>query len=402
MIKKILIYSDCYIFSGSENIIPFFLNNKALNKKFKFYFTYKKNPNYTKVLKEKINTKKKNINSLEYSHEKIILKNSLTKFFFYYFEFLFNILDGFQIYKEIDKIKPDEIFINNGGYPGARTSRSFAIIAIFYSLFKKKMKISMYVNNIARDYRSIKRKFDLPVDKIINLGVNNFLVASNFTKKILNKRVNINREKIKVLPNRFEKKKIFKKKEVIKKEINKINKKSFIFGIVGELSVRKGVEMLINTIIKNKASYENANVFFLIIGEGELKNTLVKKINRFKLDKLVKILSYKKNIFEYYNIFNCLLHCSNQDDDFPFVIREAMCMKLPIIASNFAGNSELVKNNFNGYLFKKNSMSSLNSKINKMLSNKKKMKIFSKNSFKVFNQKFNYHELTNKYNKYFL
>lgn len=400
MEKKILIYSDCHVFSGSENLIPFLLNNKFLKKKIQFFFLYKKNNNYEKILKKKIDIKKKNIWALTFRHEKFIFNNYFLNKFFYYFEFFFNILDGMLIYKEIKKLKPDQIFINNGGYPGARTCKSFALTSVIYNILNKKTKITMYVNNIARGYDSIKRIIDLPFDKVINLRINNFFVASNFTKKVLSERVSINKNKIKVFPNTFEIKKILKNKTKIKKSIKGLKNKNFVFGVVGELSKRKGIDVLFETIIKNREKYLKSKLFFLIIGEGNLKNFIIDKINKHKLYGLIKLLSYKKNIFDYYNMFDCLIHCSNQDDDFPFVIREAMSMKLPILASKFGGNPELVKNNFNGFLFKKNSISSLDFLINKIISNRKNIKKFSKNSFKIYNKKFNNKIITIKYYQY--
>ena len=44
--QKILIFSDCYIYGGSEKLMAFLLKNEILNKSFIFLYGYRKHKGY--------------------------------------------------------------------------------------------------------------------------------------------------------------------------------------------------------------------------------------------------------------------------------------------------------------------------------------------------------------------
>ena len=72
------------------------------------------------------------------------------------------------------KIKPDILHLNNGGYPAALSVRAAAIAGKLASV----PKIVMVVNNLAVDYNSVSRFIDYPVDRLVANSVHLFITGS--------------------------------------------------------------------------------------------------------------------------------------------------------------------------------------------------------------------------------
>jgi len=77
----------------------------------------------------------------------------------------------------------------------------------------------------------------------------------------------------------------------------------------------------------------------------------------------------------------------SRDENWGLAINEAMAAKNAIIASNKVGAaSDLLKNNYNGYIFKNNDYKDLSKKIYKTFLDKKKTIKFGENSFKIISK----------------
>ena len=63
-----------------------------------------------------------------------------------------------------------------------------------------------------------------------------------------------------------------------------------------------------------KLKHEKFNKKFIIIGEGEEKINLLKYIKENNLEKLVKLIGYKKNIFPYLRDCEALISTSLWED----------------------------------------------------------------------------------------
>lgn len=74
------------------------------------------------------------------------------------------------------------------------------------------------------------------------------------------------------------------------------------------------------------------------------------------------------------------------------VLLEAMSTKVPIIASNSSAIPELIKNNYNGFLFNKGNYKELALKL-KQIENYKIKKKFIKNSYSFLKKNFNLNKM---------
>ena len=181
--KNVLIYSDCYIFGGCENVIPVLLKDIKLNSKFNISFSYRFSPEYQKGLSKKIKINEHSIYPIKLPgfNENRSLRSKITLILISIFELAIIIYDIVVFIFHFKKINPEILFINNGGYPGARSCRSAAIAAKIVGV----KQIYLNVNNIAEPYDSLKRILQYPIDRIIKFCVTKFITASKYAKKKL-------------------------------------------------------------------------------------------------------------------------------------------------------------------------------------------------------------------------
>ena len=88
--------------------------------------------------------------------------------------------------------------------------------------------------------------------------------------------------------------------------------------------------------------------------------------------------------------------CSNEEG-LSNSILEYMSHNLPIIATNVGGNSEMIKNNLNGYLIRMNDHKDFASKLRILIKNKKLRNKLGKNNMKLLKHKFVFKDNLEKY-----
>lgn len=89
---------------------------------------------------------------------------------------------------------------------------------------------------------------------------------------------------------------------------------------------------------KLKAKY---NFYYLILGDGPMRNQIESKIIELRLDKNVILLGKVENVDSYLKIANVFLH-SSRGEGISNAILEGMYAGLPIIATNVGGIPETV------------------------------------------------------------
>jgi len=179
----------------------------------------------------------------------------------------------------------------------------------------------------------------------------------------------------------------------IKKKNNFSLKKKYFFNKKGKkilflanIIKSKRIDLFLKTakIILNQSS----NIRFFIIGSDKKKLLDRKVINNYK-NKIIYI-GYSKEI-EFW-LQNCnLLLVTAENEGLNRTIVEGMLSKIPVIAVNSGAHSEIIKNDFNGWLVPANNSNLLSKATFKILSfNKndlekklKKAKDYAKNKFSI-------------------
>ncbi len=169
-----------------------------------------------------------------------------------------------------------------------------------------------------------------------------------------------------------------------------LNKKKYIISI-GRLTRQKNYNFMIDAF---EMVSRNNNYVLVILGEGEQKTILEKKIEKKKLKERVFLLGQKKNIYPY--LLKSMFFIITSDWEDPgFVIVESMMAKKIVLSSDcLNGPREIIENNHNGFLYKQNDIKDFKTMFQKTLEtfneDRKKKKILingyrTTKKFTIFN-----------------
>ncbi|WP_353721893.1 glycosyltransferase family 4 protein [Dyadobacter sp. 676] len=118
---------------------------------------------------------------------------------------------------------------------------------------------------------------------------------------------------------------------------------------VGRLTFQKGFDLLIDTWARVPAILRQ-EWKLLIIGDGEDKPLIEKKVAELGIGQSVELVGATKEVFKYFE--NASIYClSSRFEGLPMVLLEALAFHLPIVAFDCdTGPGELVENGKNGIL----------------------------------------------------
>lgn len=132
---------------------------------------------------------------------------------------------------------------------------------------------------------------------------------------------------------------------------------------VGRFEKQKGLDMLINAF----ARLSHKDVKLLLIGKGNLEEQLQELVVQLGIENRVKIISFTKNIEEYYRKA-LLTVMSSYFEGFPNVLSESIACGTPVVSFDLpSGPSEIVIEGENGYLAEYLSIDDLTMKIDQAL-----------------------------------
>ncbi|MGU8897261.1 glycosyltransferase [Clostridium perfringens] len=121
---------------------------------------------------------------------------------------------------------------------------------------------------------------------------------------------------------------------------------------IGRLEKQKNPILAVD-ILKEVLTYDK-NYHMIIIGKGNLKEELIKKINDENLKDNIKYIEQISNneIWKYYSISECFINL-NMEEIFGMAILESMFYNCPVIAVSAPGPNYIIKDKETGILINK-------------------------------------------------
>lgn len=173
------------------------------------------------------------------------------------------------------------------------------------------------------------------------------------------------------------------------------NKKNNYALFVGEFSIKKGFITLMK-------AFKTIDFNLKIIGKIKVSQNLpvlehlakldlnINKIGFINENKTIENIGFVKNedIADYYADAAFTIFPSEWEEPFGYVLIESFANKTPVIASDQPSIKKIVKNKFNGILFRSGDHQDLREKIKWMIKNKKEVEKMSLNSKKYFDYNF--------------
>lgn len=122
-----------------------------------------------------------------------------------------------------------------------------------------------------------------------------------------------------------------------------------IIGFVGRITPEKGVIELINSVPMVPDGYK-----FVIIGDGKLKNHIIKTVYEKKITQKVEIIGEISNeeLPNYLNQMKLLVLPTRHFEGLPTVILEAMACGTPVLATEKGGIKDVIIDRKTGFILK--------------------------------------------------
>jgi len=277
--------------------------------------------------------KKMNIKSYQIHFGLNGYKNLLLKYYY-------SINTMWSIYKKLKKI----CFSENPDILYATDFKS----AVYISLLKMRNIRKVYSIMSARNHSSHRLLDRFILNKMDGLIFNSTYTYNSY-KSVLNKSVQtlINYSIVEKPKNFLNKNNLIELKDKL------FNNQSYLVGFVGRIVPIKRIEDFIEMV--RLLNNEELVISFIIIGEpdGHPKKDryylkLKKLIKHYKLSN-ISMINYKKNIYDYISIMDCLV-LPTQGEGFGRVVIEAIFSETPVVATTPGGTDEILKDGNNGVL----------------------------------------------------
>lgn len=146
-----------------------------------------------------------------------------------------------------------------------------------------------------------------------------------------------------------------------KREELGISKDDILLISVGELNQNKNQSV----VIRAMAELQNANVHYLLCGQGELLQELRQLAEELKVQKQVHFLGFRNDVLELYRCSDVFVFPSKREG-LSVALMEAMASGLPVICSKIRGNVDLVENEKGGLYIQPESVKEMASAIRRM------------------------------------
>jgi len=241
----------------------------------------------------------------------------------------------------------------------------------------KEFSILGYVSENSFYFHKIKS-----LEKRVLNNSDRIIFVSKYMKKLLEKEHNLDVGKSVLIHNWVRK---VSEEDYYKRYYLNLNDNDFVLMNVGTLEKRKNQIFLIYILKDLKEHF--SNIKLVLIGGGVCYAEYKKFICNYSLNKNILLLGNKKDAWRYLKVADVYL-CSSFSENLPISLIEATRASLPIISFNVGGISEIVFNNYNGYLCKKNDKVEFMSKLVSLVHDENKRNFFAINSFKVYKEYF--------------
>ena len=404
MRKKIVIFSDCFIFGGCEIVLTNLVNSRLITSDFDITYAYRKFQEYDDQVYSKVDNSGVLRPLRLLSNDTHIYKLGLRQKVWYNSVFIYvllgisktgiyHLLNFFILLRFFKKSKPDIIFINNGGYPGSSLCR----LAVFSAKFGGVGNILFNVNNLAFASKGF---FDAKIDVLISKFVHTFITASEAAKNRLSDVRGFPLNKILTFSNCVEEKQVDIENSILRNEF-RIKEGDVIIGAVGLLTKRKGFSTLLDSIKMIIDNTAQTGISVFIIGEGEDRELLENKIEALGLKNHVNLIGFRSDVLDYVKDFDVFILPSISNEDMPYVIVEAMMLKKPVIASRVAGTPEVVLDGETGIIVAPGAIKELADAIYTMVNDASLRLNYGRRGYERYNEYFRYDVIMKKYRDFF-
>lgn len=183
-------------------------------------------------------------------------------------------------------------------------------------------------------------------------GTTHFIADADAVKDVLVKENSIPPSKLSVVPIGVENEdgtQTTRVREKKREELG-ISPETIVIGNVARLVPFKGHTVLLKAVKTLVASAPH--VVVLIIGDGELQDSLQREVKKLGIGSHVRFLGFQDNLHEWYPAFDIYCHSSLElaAEAFPIAILRSLAAGLPAVCTNVGGIGMMIEEGVTGHL----------------------------------------------------
>jgi glycosyltransferase involved in cell wall biosynthesis len=142
---------------------------------------------------------------------------------------------------------------------------------------------------------------------------------------------------------------------ILMRDKREIMKPSFL--VASHLRESKGIQDLIVSVNLLPLEIKN-EIKITVYGDGPYKNQLNQLIQKYSLDKSFVFKGSQANLNEIFSQYDYMLQPTHMEC-FSLSILESLAANVPVITTNVGGNTEVITNGGNGYIFEAKNIQAL-------------------------------------------
>lgn len=146
-----------------------------------------------------------------------------------------------------------------------------------------------------------------------------------------------------------------------KREELNISRDSFVIASVGELNDNKNHELIIRAISRLE---DKEHITYVVCGKGPKKDELIKLAKEMEVNLVLP--GFRNDITQILKSSDLFVFPSKREG-LPVSLMEAMACGLAIVASKVRGNTDLIEDGVNGYLFESDNVEEAAASLNKAI-----------------------------------
>ena len=145
---------------------------------------------------------------------------------------------------------------------------------------------------------------------------------------------------------------------------------------------------------------KNCKISFFIIGDGSLRNEIIKQVEDLKLTSYIHFLGFRNDIKNI--IAQCdALALTSVYEGLPLTPMEAFSVRKAVIATDIDGTREVVIDHYNGILVRSKDADSIAEGIYELYQNKELLKKLDENAYYTFMNKFSLKKFKQRYLEFY-
>lgn len=231
-------------------------------------------------------------------------------------------------------------------------------------VFIPRLKVIAHVHGLNRS-RTLLRKINhffifKKTDKVV-------AVSKSVKDDILKTNFGLWPDKVLAISNGIDLSRLYEKEDKrieARKELD-IKDEEFLYGNIGRLVETKGHTYLLKAFKKVSDKYNNVRL--ILIGEGELKSSIVQEAKELGIEEKIILTGFRKDALRLLTAFDAFVFSSLREG-LSLAMLESMGTKVPTIVTRVGGLPEVIdKVNCNGFIAEAQDVESLAGEMEKLL-----------------------------------